>query len=86
MKRIMNARALKILVSTNMLPLLLLLVLPAIAPPNSLSRPMMNPNHHHGMHPGPSYFVSVTIPSTINGYPVTSIGGGTPAFELNHQA
>src|SRR5665213_202673 len=77
----MNARALKIIAATKLLPLLLLLVLPAVAQAqyyyytNSYGvweyTPATGPitiKEYTG--PGGA----VVVPSTINGYPVTSLG------------
>ena len=76
----MNARTLKILATAKLLPLLLLLLLPAVAQAqyyytNGLDiwsyTPSTGPVTITGYR-GPH--VALVIPSTINGYPVTGIG------------
>ena len=72
----MNARPLKLRAATKLLPLLLLFALPAVAQAQfnfTTNNDAITITRYTG--PGGA----VTIPSTTNGYPVTSIG--TNAFE-----
>ena len=84
-KGIMKTRTLKILAATKLLPLLLLLVLPAVAQAqyyytNGLDIWSYTPNTGpvtitgYSYHTYSGYGDVVTIPDKINGYPVTSIG------------
>ena len=75
----------KILASTKLLPLLLLFVLPAGA--GQLSFITNGAAITITGYSSATYFDTVTIPATTNGYPVTSIGGGgygQGAFENNY--
>jgi len=82
----MKTRILKILAATKLLPLLLLLALPAEVQAQ-LSFITNGDAITITGYSSATYFDTVTIPATTNGYPVTSIGGGgygQGAFENNY--
>ena len=77
----MKTRALKILAATKLLPLLLLLVLPAMAQAQTYYYTDSYGTWSYTPNTGPVTITgysgpggALTIPTTINGYPVTSIG------------
>ena len=82
MKGTMKTRTLKILASTKLLPLLLLLALPAVAQAQYYYTDTHGTIWSYTPDNGPVTITgasgvggAVTVPSTINGYPVTSIAG-----------
>src|ERR1035437_7744005 len=81
MKRTMNTHALKVLVTTELLRLLLLLVLPAVAQAQYYYTNSHGTIWSYTPDNGPVTITgasgvggAVTVPSMINGYSVTSIG------------